>query len=82
MSRELCQILCDAEKFISEPRNNKRERKQPKKYQALVAQDGELASFKEAAQHQVWLDAMVEEYNSIMVNDVWEVGQGLKTDQW
>jgi len=31
------------------------------------------ASFKEAAQHQVWLDAMVEEYNSIMVNDVYEV---------
>eukprot|EP00253_Pinus_taeda_P019811 PITA_19811 len=30
-------------------------------------------SFKEATQHQVWLDTMVEEYNSIMVNDVWEV---------
>ena len=63
----------DAEDFIGAPRNNKRERKQPDRYQALVARDGEPASFKEAAQHQVWLDAIVEEYNSIMVNDVWKV---------
>ena len=62
----------DAEEFIDAPRNNK-ERKQADRYQALVAQDGKPASFKEAAQHQVWFDAMVEEYNSIMVNDVWEV---------
>ena len=52
-SRELRQILRDAEDFISAPRNNKRERKQPDRYQALIAQDGEPASFKEAAQHQV-----------------------------
>eukprot|EP00253_Pinus_taeda_P006683 PITA_06683 len=69
-SRELRQILQDVEEFISAPRNNKRERKHPDRYQALVAQDGEPASFKEAVQHQVWLDAMVEEYNSIMVNNV------------
>eukprot|EP00253_Pinus_taeda_P014710 PITA_14710 len=62
-----------SENFIGEPSNSKREQKQPDRYQALVAQDGEPTSFKEAAQHQVWLDAMVEEYNSIMVNDVWEV---------
>eukprot|EP00253_Pinus_taeda_P003147 PITA_03147 len=72
-SKELHQILRDAKDFISVPRNNQRERKQPDRYQALVAQDGEPASFQEATQHQVWLDAMVEEYNSIMVNDVWEV---------
>jgi len=69
-SRELHQILRDAEDFIDVPRNNKRERKQPDRYQELVAQDGQPAIFKKAAQHQVWLDAMVEEYNSIMVNDV------------
>eukprot|EP00253_Pinus_taeda_P032184 PITA_32184 len=72
-SRELRQILHDAKNFIEEPRKNKREQKQPDRYQALLAQDGEPASFKEAAQHQVWLDVMVEEYNSIMINDVWEV---------
>lgn len=71
--RELRQTLRVAEEFIGAPRNNKRERKQPDRYQELVAQDGEPANFKEATQHQVWLDAMVEEYISIMVNDVWEV---------
>ena len=39
----------------------------------MVAQVGEPSSFREAAQHQVWVDAMVEEYSSIMTNDVWEV---------
>eukprot|EP00253_Pinus_taeda_P030541 PITA_30541 len=69
-SRELRQILQDAEDFIGAPRNNKRERRQLDRYQALVAQDGEPSSFQEAAQRQVWMDAIVEEYNSIMVNDV------------
>eukprot|EP00253_Pinus_taeda_P004827 PITA_04827 len=62
-----------SEHFIGAPRNNKRERKQPDRYQALVAQDGEPAGFQGAAKHHVWLHAMVEDYNSIMVNDVWEV---------
>ena len=39
----------------------------------MVAQVKEPSSFREAAQHQVWVDAMVEEYSSIMTNDVWEV---------
>lgn len=33
----------------------------------------EPSSYQEAAQHQVWVDVMVEEYSSIMTNDVWEV---------
>ena len=36
-SKELCQIMCDAENFIGEPRNSKRVRKQRDRYQALVA---------------------------------------------
>jgi hypothetical protein len=32
-----------------------------------------LPSYEEAAGEQVWQDAMVEEYNSIMKNDVWEI---------
>eukprot|EP00253_Pinus_taeda_P032706 PITA_32706 len=56
-SRELRQILWDAEDFIGAPKNNKREQRQPDRYQALVAQDGELSSFKEAAHPQVWIDA-------------------------
>ncbi len=52
---------------------NKRERRQLDRYQALVAQVAEPSSFQEVVQRQVWVDAMVEEYNSIMTNDVWEV---------
>ena len=33
----------------------------------------EPSSFEEAAQHDVWQEAMVKEYDSIMKNQVWEV---------
>lgn len=39
----------------------------------MVARVGEPSSFQEATHHQVWVDAMVEEYNSIMTIDVWAV---------
>eukprot|EP00253_Pinus_taeda_P019834 PITA_19834 len=59
--------------FIGDPRTSKRERKQPDRDQALVAQVAEPSSFQEAAHQQVWVDAMVKEYSAIMTNDVWEV---------
>ena len=31
------------------------------------------SNFREAAQHDVWQESMVEEYDSIMKNQVWEV---------
>eukprot|EP00253_Pinus_taeda_P014193 PITA_14193 len=62
-----------SEDFIGEPRSSERERKQRDRNQALVAHNGEPANFEEATQHEVWLNAMVEEYNSIMVNNVWGV---------
>eukprot|EP00253_Pinus_taeda_P034476 PITA_34476 len=31
------------------------------------------SNIQEVAQHQLWVDAMVEVYSSIMTNDVWEV---------
>jgi len=35
--------------------------------------DSEPSSFDEANKLQVWRDSMMEEYQSIMNNDVWEV---------
>ena len=35
--------------------------------------NSEPSSFAKAAQHDVWQEAMVEEYDSIMKNKVWEV---------
>eukprot|EP00253_Pinus_taeda_P032294 PITA_32294 len=72
-NREVRQTLRDAEEFVGDSRDEKRQRRQPNRYQALVAQVEEPSSSQEAVQHQVLVDAMVEEYNSIMTNDVWEV---------
>ena len=56
---------------------------------ALVASLCELepSTFEEASQHHVWRDAMMEEYHSIMKNDVWEIvsrpeGKSLVTSRW
>eukprot|EP00253_Pinus_taeda_P025926 PITA_25926 len=44
-------------------------------YMALMRESVEVepSSFKEAVQQPVWVDAMVEEYASIIRNNVWEV---------
>jgi hypothetical protein len=34
--------------------------------------DSEPSSYEEASSHPVWRDVMMEEYQSIMKNDVWE----------
>ena len=46
LSRELQQILRDAEEFVGAPRDGKRVRRQRDKYHALVAQVGEPSSFR------------------------------------
>lgn len=35
--------------------------------------DYERYSFQEVAIHQIWWDAMVEEYNSTLKNDIWDI---------
>ena len=35
--------------------------------------NSEPSSFEEAAQHDVWKEAMVEEYDLVMKNQVWKV---------
>ena len=56
---------------------------------ALVAslRDSEPSTFEEPSQHHVWQDAMMDEYHSIMKNDVWEivprpVGKSVATSCW
>ena len=73
INREAQQILRDAKNFIGTPRNGKRQHRPHDRYQALVAQVEEPSSFQEVVKHQVWVDSMIEEYASIMTNDVWEV---------
>jgi hypothetical protein len=58
-------------------------------YLAMVSNinESEPSTFEEEADQLVWKDAMVEEYNSIMKNDVWEVvprpkGKLVVTSRW
>jgi hypothetical protein len=49
--------------------------------------DSEPSSFEEATGQQVWKDAMMEEYQSIMKNDVWDIvprpeGKSVVTSKW
>jgi hypothetical protein len=49
--------------------------------------DLESSTFDEAAKHKVWKYAMLEEYEKILKNDVWEVvpipqGKSLVTSKW
>ena len=71
------ELLQEAEKYGALDETF-RESKKPKTYSSYVALlsdiiDAEPTSYEEAIKKQVWLDAMVEEYNSIMKNEVWDV---------
>jgi hypothetical protein len=63
---------------IGNPRNSTKESRPPERFCSYVAMvtgitESEPSSYEEAATQQVWREAMVEEYESIMQNDVWEV---------
>jgi hypothetical protein len=49
--------------------------------------DSEPSTFEEASKHKVWKDAMIEEYDSILKNDVWAMvprlrGKSMVTSKW
>jgi hypothetical protein len=49
--------------------------------------ESKASTFEEDARRQVWRDAMMEEYSSIMKNDVWEIvprleGKSVVTSRW
>ena len=55
-----------------------RERKRTRSYSNYVALlcdiiDKEPSNYEEATEKKEWKDAMIEEYQSIMKNDVWDV---------
>jgi hypothetical protein len=85
------EILKETEKHAT-PKGTFRERKKPDKYSGLIAQlnlviDSEPYTFEEASKHKVWKDAMIEEYESILKNDVWEVvprplGKSIVISKW
>ena len=69
-----------------------RESRAPERFGSYLAMvtsitDFEPTAFEQETDKQVWRDAMQEEYDSIMRNDVWEVvprpmGKSVVTSRW
>lgn len=60
------------------PRGAFQESKRPQRYECYVALMSSILdlgpfTYAEEAIQQYWKDAMMEEYESIMKNDVWEI---------
>ena len=67
----------EAEKIVA-PKGTFRESKRPHRFGGYVAlmsniSDAEPSSFEEADKLQVWKDAMLEEYMSMINNNVWDI---------
>jgi hypothetical protein len=83
--------LQEAERHAA-PRGTFRERKRPQRFSSYVATmshiiDFEPSCYEEASSQQVWRDAMMEEYQSIIKNDVWDIvprpkGKYVVTSKW
>jgi hypothetical protein len=68
-------ILRDAQVSVGNPKEVVRESKPPERFCSYIMmvssiREFEPSTFEEATSRQVWRDAMMEEYNSIMKNDV------------
>ena len=71
------ETLQDAERHAA-PSGTFRESKRPQRFVGYVAlvsniSDAEPSLFDEANKLQVWRDAMLDEYKSIMKNSVWDI---------
>ena len=65
-------------RLVGNPKQAVRESKPPERFRSYIMmvssiRESEPSTFEEATSRQVWRDAMMEEYNSIMKNGVWEV---------
>jgi hypothetical protein len=84
--------LRDAHEYVEAPRITLRESRPSKKfsnYMALMSNiiDSKPFSAQEGANQHVWCDAMVEEYTSVMKNDLWDImprleGKSVVSSRW
>eukprot|EP00253_Pinus_taeda_P017404 PITA_17404 len=77
-TREVDRLLEDAKENVGAPSSQRRQRRSPERYTGYMALTGECvepepSSFEEAVQQPIWVDVMVEEYDSIVRNNVWDV---------
>ena len=75
-TREADRLMHDAIENMGAPTSQHSQRKSPDwytGYMALMSESIEVepSSFKEAVHQPIWVDAMVEDYDSIIRNNVW-----------
>ena len=85
------QTLQEAERHAT-PHGTFQESKRPWRYSCYAATMSHIIHFEpscneEATSHPVWRDVMMEEYQSIMKNDVWDIvlrpeGKSIVTSKW
>eukprot|EP00253_Pinus_taeda_P032492 PITA_32492 len=76
--READRLLSDARENVGEPYSQRKQRRSPDRYTGYMALVGECvetepSSFEEVVQQPIWVDSMVEEHDSIVQNNVWDV---------
>jgi hypothetical protein len=86
------ETLKEAKEKVGESKSQIRESRPPVRFGAYLAlvtsiRDTEPQTFAQAVDHQVSREAMVEEYDSIVRNDVWDVvprpvGKSFVTSRW
>eukprot|EP00253_Pinus_taeda_P031127 PITA_31127 len=77
-TREDDRLLEDARENVGAPSYQHRQRRSPERYTGYMSLVGECvetepSSFEEAVQQLIWVGSMVEEYDSIVRNSVWDV---------
>ena len=86
------ETLKEAKKNVGEHKSQIRESRPLVKFGAYLAlvtsiRNTEPQTFAQAMDQQVWREAVIEEYDSIVHNDVWEVvsrsvGKSVVTSRW
>ena len=89
---EVERLKLDAAQNVGVPTSQCRQRQSPDRftgYMALMSKCivTEPSSFEEVVQEPTWVDAMVEEYDSIVRNSAWEivprlVGKSIVGSRW
>ena len=82
-TREANILFHDIKENVGAPTWQHRQRRSPDQYTSYMDLMSEIletkpSTFKEAVQQLVWVDAMVEPYDSIIRNSVWEVVPSLE----
>ena len=78
LTREADRLLKDVRENVGAPFSQRRKKRSPKRYTRYMALAGECvetepSSFEEAMQQLIWVYSMVEEYDSIVRNSVWDM---------